>query len=167
MLVVLIVLLVLFTGLSAFWYRCGGMSSAELHARFPWAPSFWSNRWWRCLSCSLLTTGWLAIRLPTLPWWVYVLSLGIAYGMTTTYHDYITGDDNFFLHGLGIGIAPLPMVIWLSTQGVHTFWMPFVIRAIALALFMGVWCAIFKDDDTEEFGRGGFIQASLIPFLLV
>jgi len=68
------------------------------------------------------------------------------------------GKDNFFLHGFVIGLA------YLGYMTVIPWWL-IVLRAVAMGLFMGIWCQAFENDVMEEMGRGATIAASLIIFI--
>lgn len=71
------------------------------------------------------------------------------------------GEDNFFHHGLMIGLALFP----LATMGCVS-WIALFVRSVILSLSMGLWCKWFKNDWVEELGRGGIIILTL-PILLI
>jgi hypothetical protein len=92
-------------------------------------------------------------------WWLYLLVLGGSFGMTTTYWDFLFGYDNFYMHGAMIGLMAIPMA-WTNTSFIGI-----LIRAISLAIFMGLWSKVWSIDWIEEFGRGFIIP--LTTLLLV
>lgn len=152
------------TILSAFCYRIGGMSKESAKHYFPWFPQFLVKSWFRDLNCTLITLGFFLLFVPHVSWWWYLLFCGSAYGAMTTYHDerpynWMRPRDNFFLHGFFIGLATL-----FITIPAH-IWFGGLIRPFVLALFMGIWCAVFTNDFFEEFGRGGAIIATLILYM--
>ena len=94
-------------------------------------------------------------------WWVYLLYFGLSCGFISTYWDFLFKDvDNFFMHGFMIGVAGFILIIF----GVH--WPVILIRSIALSVFMGVWCLIWKWDIAEEVGRGSSIILSMLLLTL-
>jgi len=158
------------TTLSAFFYRIGGMSKAEAAKYFPWWPQCLVKSWVRDIGCSFLTVSW-AMCLPAIAWWRFILALILTYLALTTYWDKSDNkwkdafcrkfnwrypEDNFYLHGLFIGIAYMPISFtWLALG-----------RAVVLSVFMGVLChvlkwAFFKNVFTQEYGRGGAIIVTL------
>lgn len=131
--------------LSAILYRMGGSSA-------------W-NKKWRDLgvpACAVLTT---AVLFDGFSWWD-VLHFGLLFAALTTYFDVITGEDNFFLHGLACGVAAFPIVIPCGN------WWAFALRAVVLSLLCGIWSAWIKNAVWEESGRGALIIATL-PILLL
>lgn len=150
------IMVVLFTILSAFLYRIGGLSKDSAKKYFPWFPQILVRSCTRDLGCSLLVISWALMFLPIVAWWRYLIAFILTYGALTTYWDdspinWMKGEDNYYLHGFFIGLAFFP---------ISFTWLMFA-RAVVLGLFMGLWCGIFKDDFTEEFGRGGSIIATL------
>lgn len=157
---------ILFTLISMILYRAGGQGKDPASAP-QWMPMWLRFKEARTIGCTLLTIGWALICLPHVSWWWYLLAFGGQYGLTTTYWDdapswinWMNPQDNFYLHGLGIRLAFLFIAIPAG------LWWQCLVSAVALGLFMGIWCAIFSNDVVEEFGRGGSIQASL-PLLLI
>jgi hypothetical protein len=149
-----ILYLIIATILSAFCYRIGGMSKEQANQHFPWFPQVLVKSWFRDVNCTLLALGYV-LFLPLVGWWWYFLSAGAMYASITTYWDRFTGKDNFFLHGLFIRLAFLFIAVPLGC------WLGCLISAIALSLFMGIWCAIFSNDFIEEYGRGASIIFTL------
>lgn len=140
---------VLFSIVSAILYRAGGMSK-DPAAKPTWMPKWMRDSLTRDIGCSLLLVGLSMILFPiSKAWWGYVLTFGASWGFLTTYWDW-TGKDNFYLHGLGCGIAGL----FLIMCGIP--WYIPVIRLVVCTLGMGIWSSIFSTDYIEEYGRGVF-----------
>lgn len=148
------------SALSAFLYRLGGLSKEQAEDQIPWCPEWLINTKARDIGCSLIATFWMMAFYPQVAWYWHILAFGAMWGALTTYWDFVTGDDNFWLSGLGVSFAYLPYAIGSGD------WIGFAIRCLALAVLMGAWCAIFKNDWVEESGRGAFIIATL-PILLI
>ena len=134
-------------------YRMGG--SAKFNTKY------------RDLGCPLIALillwllGGLGLQSPILPKIALILtSYGLMFGSLTTYWDFITGKDNFYLHGLFCGLAFIPLH-WTGLS-----WWVIGIRAIVCAIGMGLWSAWQGNDIKEEFGRG-FILTVTIPLLLI
>ena len=122
--------------LSAILYRMGG-----------------SNKWdtkWRDIGCSLvllaLVGALFGFRLAF--WWAYLITFGLSWGFLSTYWDSVFGYDNFWFHGLGCGLAGIPL-IW---AGVH--FSILAIRLIICTVGMGLWSKFIKRDIPQELGRG-------------
>lgn len=155
------------TILSAFLYRLGGMSKAQAMADMPWLPLALVHGKARDVGCAALVTGWVALFQPAAAWYIYLISFAITLAALTTYYDFINGDDNYYLHGVGIAAGLLPFIIYgvaTGTAYINILW--FGVRIIALGGFMGLWCKVFSNDYVEEYGRGASIIASL-PILLI
>lgn len=156
----MIISTILLSALSAFLYRLGGLSKEQAKQQIPWCPSWLINSKTRDVGCSLIAVGWMLLFYPRMEWFVYLISFGLTWGALSTYHDYINGKDNFWLHGLGVALAFVPFsmdVDWI---------LGLALRCLALAILMGAWCAIFKNDWIEELGRGAFIIATLLILLI-
>lgn len=83
------------------------------------------------------------------------------YAAMTTYWDRWPpnkGKDNFFMHGLFIGLALLPIAYGSG------LWVEVIVRSFVMAFVMGIWCTVFSNVDWEEYGRGVIIGSSLILF---
>ena len=93
------------------------------------------------------------------PLWIHAISFLLCFGALTTYWDKIFKYDNFYMHGLMIGLAYMPYAIYLN-------WHMIVFRAIIMAVFMGIWCQLFENDIVEDVGRGSIITLTL-PLLLL
>lgn len=136
--------------LSAILYRCGGMSK-DPSANPKWIPVWMRHGKARDVGCSLVFIG-LSMLLfgVNSSWWGYLLAFGASWGALTTYWDWITGKDNFYLHGLGCGLAGL----FLLMCGIP--WYILVGRLIICSLGMGIWSASTGNDVKEEMRRGVF-----------
>ncbi len=155
-----IIATILMSCISAVAYRLGGLSKEQAKKQIPWIPAWLINSKTRDVGCSLLTIIWVYLFCPHVAWYLYLLSFGLMWGALSTYWDFINGEDNFWLSGFGVGLALFPIAIG-SGQ-----WVGFGVRAVVLAVLMGAWCIIFKNDWVEELGRGAFIVLTL-PLLLI
>lgn len=90
----------------------------------------------------------------------YTISFILSWISLSTYWDDVFGSPNFYAHGLGIGLALIP----LTFIGVPIWWI--LIRSICLSLGMGVWSSSTDVDWLEEMGRGALIIATL-PILFM
>ena len=141
-----IVVIILASVLSGVMYRMGGSGNYPRQVRTVGIPIL-------SALCSLFFVPWC--------WWAYILAFGLCIGAISTYWDFLFGDvDNFWLHGLMIGLAYLPLAIASGC------WMGFIVRSVVLCVFMGIWSLAWDWDIAEEFGRGASIVASL-PLLLI
>lgn len=156
----MIIATILLSALSGFLYRLGGLSKEQAKQQIPWCPLWLINTKTRDVGCSLIAVGWMLLYFPKMDWFIYLISFGLMWGALTTYWDFINGDDNFWLHGFGIALAFLPFAI------VSGDWLWFAARCLALAVLMGGWCAVFKNDWVEELGRGAFIVLTLLILLI-
>jgi len=153
---------IVFSVLSAFCYRVGGMSKEQAEKYFPWFPQVLVRSWFRDAGCVILTLIWTLLFVKV-AWYWYIPAAGAMYGAMTTYWDDKIPPknvDKFWAHGLFIGLA------WMFIAIPAGVWVGGLIRLAIMATFMGVWCYIFSNDFVEEFGRGAIITATL-PFLLV
>jgi len=133
--------------INAILYRLGGIGK-------PFDTKY------RDLGCPLVTFIWMLLYYQSAPWWVHFISFGLMFGALTTYWDRIFKEDNFYFHGFMVALAYLPYAI------ITGLWIGFLIRCVAVSVFMGLWCRYFSNDWIEEFGRGGITGASL-PLLLI
>jgi hypothetical protein len=95
------------SAISACLYRVGGASKDEI----PFA-----NSQYRDIGCPVIVFGYLLTLGVT---WYLALVVGLAVcGLIRTYWDFITGDDNLWLHGAGIGLCMTPLcwdgVSWMG-----------------------------------------------------
>lgn len=146
--------------ISGFLYRLGGLSKEQAKQQIPWCPSWLINSKTRDIGCSVLAVGWMFLFLPKFEWYIYLISFGLMWGALSSYWDFINGDDNFWLHGFAVAFS------FISFPISDGEWVGFGVRCIALAVLMGGWCAIFKNDWVEELGRGAFIVATLLILLI-
>ena len=142
------------TILLAITYRAGGMSKDDT-TKPTWIPKWLRNTKTRDLGCPLVCLSALLLMGIQTAWWIHMIVFLIMFGALTTYWDKIFGYDNFYLHGLAIGLAYLPYLMVIP-------WYLLIIRAIIMGLFMGIWCKVFSNDLVEEYGRGGIIGLTLI-----
>ena len=152
-----IVILLLLSVLSSVLYRLGGSSTAE---RFKWwpLPDLPKERDVGCSLCLLI--GLKVIGIPG-PWWAYFIVFGLTWGALSTYWDWITGKDNHYLHGLGVGLATLVLLPWAWGDPVVNM---LIARVVITALGMGIWSKINGNATREELGRGFLV---VIPLMLV
>jgi hypothetical protein len=136
-------------------YRFGGCSKEEGKEKYPWAPEWLFRSWVRDCFCSLIPTIWALAFLPGAPWWCYLLSFGLGWATLSTYWDFLFGSDNYWVHGLMIGLAFAPVSIATG------HWLGLIVRPLSLAVLMGGISAIFGSVDIEELGRGASIGATL------
>jgi hypothetical protein len=140
-----ITLLIILSLLSGIAYRMGGSGRYSRLCRILGVPAV--------STLALILSG---CRNPI----SLTIHFGILAGMISTYWDFLFGDvDNFYVHGLMCGLAALALV------GIYPWWL-ILARAAILGATMGLWCKIFKWAVLEEVGRGTFIVASLLLFLL-
>ena len=121
---------------SAWLYRAGGQGK-------PYNTKF------RDMGCPLvfLCLFWACFGFKIGFWWAYLLTFGLSFGFMTTYWDFLFGYDNFWAHGFMLGLAALPLMIGIA-------WWLILIRAVFLALGMGLWSKWIGSDVWEERGRG-------------
>jgi len=157
----LILWTILAMALSALLYRLGGWGD-EGRKKFPNLPGWLFDTKARDIGCSIVSFLHMMFVIHIgAPWWAHLTSFLMMFGALTTYWDWLFGYDNYWFHGFVIGLAYFPYAI----DDYHLWWIVGV-RAVALAVFMGAWCAIFKNDVVEEGGRGASIPASNLLFLL-
>jgi hypothetical protein len=90
-------------------------------------------------------------------WWIFLVYL-LSVAALTTYWDWMMDEDNYFLAGMGCGVAFLPLML----AGMS--WEAISIRAVFLCLSWGIWCAINDNDFAEEYGRGFLFSFATIIF---
>ena len=124
--------------LSGVLYRLGGWEKG--------------NTKFRDLGCPAVGVGLLLLtnNSPSnaFGWVTLGLSFGLSFGALTTYWDRIFGYDNFYAHGLGCGLAGIPL-IWADVP----LWIVLA-RLTLCTVGMGLWSKLINHDITEEFGRG-------------
>jgi len=159
-----IVWTILFTLLNAFLYRIGGLSKEDAKKKFPWYPQALVNTKARDIGIALTTIAWLLLCHPVMPWFIYLITFGVTFAALTTYWDSLFGEDNFFFHGLVIGLAKLGCVI------ITGHWIGFIVHTLVLAV--GMWLVSVmivdwaEDADFEECGRGA-MTALAMPLMLI
>lgn len=151
--------------LSGVLYRLGGLSKWQAKRDMPWLPSFVVNSKTRDIGCVVLTGVWLYNFSVVGVWFGQVLAGLLMVAGLTTYWDespinWDKPEDNFFLHGIIIGLALVPMGISTGLWG----WM--IVRAVTLGILMGVISSVSKNDYVEEIGRGAVIIWTL-PLLTI
>ena len=126
----------LFSGIA---YRLGGTSKGTK---------------WRDLGCPLVLIGLLLlngyIKLTVVNLIALFLTFGLSFGALTTYYDWLFGYDNYYAHGLGCGLAGIPL-IWAGVP----LWL-ILTRTMVCTVGMGLWSKYTKNDVVEEIGRGVF-----------
>ncbi len=134
--------------ISGILYRAGGMSK-NITTKPIWMPIFMRRSIVRDIGCSvtLLITLWLIIGFNINNWWIYLSTFILSWGALSIYWDNIFGYDNFYVHGLGCGLAALPLIFIIP-------WWMVIIRLIVCTLGMGMWSRYQKNDVKEEMGRG-------------
>lgn len=92
----------------------------------------------------------------------FLVSFLLSWGALSTYwkKDVDAVGWNWFLHGLGIGLAFLPFIY------VGIPWEFICVRAFTLGLLMMMWSEINDNVVWEECGRGALIVLTL-PILLL
>jgi hypothetical protein len=83
-------------------------------------------------------------------WWCYFIYFGLSWLALSTYYDEIFGYDNYYVHGLGCGLAAIPLY-WVGVA-----WWILLLHLIVCTLGMGLWSAKIKNAIWEECGRGVF-----------
>jgi hypothetical protein len=106
--------------LSACLYRWGGASREELPL---------ANSQIRDIGCPVIVFGYFMALGVT--WYIALVAAFAILGLIRTYWDFITGEDNLWLHGAGIGICMTP----LCWDGVS--WVAVVAYTAILAVTMG------------------------------
>jgi hypothetical protein len=74
--------------------------------------------------------------------------LGLSIGAISTYWDFIHDEDNFYIHGLFIGVAAIPL-LWCGVP-----WWIVYLRMLICSIGMGLWSKFIKRDVPQEIGRG-------------
>lgn len=144
------------TILSAVLYRLGGWGG-EGRERFPNLPEWVFNTKARDVGCALVTFAGYTIYSSFLgvPWFIHLLCFLLLFGSLTTYWDWITGKDNFWLHGLACGLAYVPYGFYTGD------WTQIITRCFVLAVLMGGISLISGNDVVEETGRGASLIITL------
>jgi hypothetical protein len=138
--------------ISAILYRAGGMGKEET-AQPTWMPMWLRQSWCRDWLCPAVFLALILyfFRPAYLQDWI---SIPIYYGLTggsmSTYWDFLFHEvDNYYMHGLVIGIAGFALITFVP-------WWLLLARCIICTIGMGWWSAKEDVDFREEFGRGVF-----------
>lgn len=115
--------------------------------------AWWKRSWVRDYGISAVCCASLYIH-GIHSWWL-LLVFALTVGALSTYWDKLFGWDNYFFHGLMIGIASMPIA---AVTGNTTL---VVVRAIILCICIGLWSGIFKNVHVEESGRYSFVGFTL------
>ncbi len=126
-------------------YRLGGTKKGTL---------------WRDLGVSLLMVGYMLVLGIKAPWWAYLLAFGLSWGALSAYWGLDAKKYGFWLHGLGISLAVLPIIYFTG------HWLGFGIRTILLTTLITFWGDWLGAVYWEEGGRGFFTICTL-PMLLL
>ncbi len=131
-------------------YRTGGAGTDEI----PFA-----NSQYRDIGCPVIVL--IALLMMGHVWYLALLSSLLVLGFIRTYHDYLTGDDNLYLHSLFIGLSMIP----LAWSGVD--WWRIVAYTSILTVSIGglnTYCtrnAVKYSVWVEELSRGFIIVIAL------
>ena len=134
--------------LSGILYRMGGTGG-----------KWYLNTKVRDIGCAVCGLAGMVVLFDN-PWWIHVISGVALFGALTTYLDSIFGYDNFWVHGLIVGIAYLPYAI------VGGAWIGFILRCAVISVAMGLVSKFSSKDTVEEVGRGSTIPATTPLFLI-
>jgi hypothetical protein len=124
--------------------RLGGAGDDfwKKHPKWPrWIFQSWVRDWLIGPVCCLV-----AYLAGVHCWWILatILLTGAA---LSTYWDFLFGYDNYTFHGLMVGLAAFPIAYCSGEIQM------FLLRIIILTAWMGVWSALIKNDNLNEFGR--------------
>ncbi len=152
--------------ISAVLYRFGGYGWGPGQEKFPFLPKWVFNTKARDIGVPLVALGGMFVLGigNAVPWWINLISFLAMFGALTTYWDSIPfnkGKDNFFLHGLGIGLAYAPYAFFAVGMPGAPF-----IRAVVLGVAVGLWSRLIGKDWLEEGGRG-FLIVITLPLMLI
>lgn len=152
--------------ISSICYRCGGMSKDDA-AKPRWIPKWLRNTKTRDLGVSAVCLSLVYFLRPELKFEPFPLKFGLfllVYGLMftalTTYWDELFDYDNFYFHGLMIGLSTSPLC-WVGVS-----WYAIGLYAVILTISMGLWSNAIKNDVWEELGRG-FLITAVAPILLI
>jgi len=154
------IIIIILACCSALFYRIGGMSKEEARDKLPWVPSFLVRSFTRDLGCTLIIMTWVYFFLPQIDdKRLYFYSAVAMYASLTTYWDRWPGnkgEDNFFMHGLFIGLSLLPIAYGTG------LWFELIVRSVVMGIAMAIVCTATSNVDIEEYGRGWIIGGSLL-----
>jgi len=140
-------------------YRLGGLGNdfADKHKY----PRWMFNTKVRDLGVPISCLAWNLMHFDAV-WYIHALCAFLTLAALTTYWDEVFKEDNFYAHGLMIGLAYVP---YLDSLGFVGF-IFIIVRAVVMMGFMGYWCKWFSNDYVEECGRG-FIIGATLPLLII
>lgn len=166
------------TFFSGLFYRLGGLGD-DGKKLLPFLPEWAFDEQVRRIGCMLCGLAYMLLHGYGIKAIVpHVLAAGAFYGLITTYWDFITGEDNFYLHGFSVGFAYIPYAVHTTIYGGNV-WGMFILRCLALAGVMGGLNAFLHSqfakrklpkkilkyrDWIEEIARGAAIVLSLKVF---
>ena len=82
-------------------------------------------------------------------WREYLSTFILSWFALSTYWDWLFGYDSYWMHGLGCGLAGIPL-IWADVP----LWI-ILARLTLCTIGMGLWSKFIKRDVPQECGRGG------------
>ena len=138
--------------LTAFFGWTGGRGDDywKKHPKWPrWLLQSWTRDWLIGPVCALA-----AMALGVQSWWLLLLIPATALALST-YWDWLFGFDNFFMHGLFVGLMAFPLAIATGSYEM------FIMRSILLSLWMGIWSGIFDNVHIEESGRYAIVGSTI------
>jgi hypothetical protein len=122
-------------------YRAGGMGKDQKY----WIPVWMRHSWVRDWLCPLFILLPLFMQHPS---WLFLPVYGMIGAAFTTYWDWLFKKDNFWVSGLVVGLAQLPLVL------AGFAWWEITLRALFITVSWGLLCKLYKNDHLEEHGRG-------------
>jgi hypothetical protein len=144
-------MIIILSLISSLLYRIGGAGKEEI----PFA-----NSQYRDIGCPVVIL--IVLLSMGFTWYLCLASALLVLGFIRTYWDFITGNDNMYLHGFGIGMSMIP----LAWSGVP--WLNIVAYTSIVALSVGVLNTICTryyvkySVWVEEFFRGAVIVLALL-----
>jgi hypothetical protein len=113
-----------------------------------WLRKSWCRDW--LLPALFLITVLLFWRPSYLMDWVMLLPYyALSGGALSTYWDFLFGEDNYYAHGFGCGLAGFALVTFVP-------WWILTLRLIICTVGMGVFSKLINFDELEEKVRGVF-----------
>ena len=132
-------------------YRAGGMSK-DKEANPTWIPMWLRKSWvrdWLCPAFLLLPLLCFWRPSSLLDWGLLLPYYGLSGAALSTYWDWLFGEDNFYAHGFGCGLAGFCLITFVP-------WWILTLRLIICTVGMGLWSKWQDNDVWEECGRGVF-----------
>jgi hypothetical protein len=120
------------------------------------------SRLCRVLGCpALFIVSYLLISgVKACPWWSLLLTFGLSAGAISAYWGLDEKKWGYWAHGLGLGIAALPIAIATGD------YLSFSLRLAFITAGICVWSQLTKWDVLEETGRGFILGISELAYLL-